>query len=197
MEMEGQVYESEVENKINWKKEIWSWTKTFIVVILVVSIVRGFFFTNYIVYGQSMMPTIEDGERIIVNKIGYEMNEPDRFDLIIFHATQDTDYIKRVIGLPGDTIEYKDDVLYVNDVAVREEFLASHRDAYTTGLFTENFTLESVTGSSIVPEDHVFVLGDNRRNSIDSRHIGFVEFKEIVGKANLAYWPPKNLRIFN
>lgn len=197
MNIEGQVNETEVTPKINWKKEIWSWIKTLIVVVLVVSVIRGFFFTNYIVYGQSMMPTIEDGERIIVNKIGYEIHEPDRFDLIIFHATKDTDYIKRVIGLPGDTIEYRDDTLYVNGEEIAETFLDIYLQEYHFGLFTENFTLESVTGLTTVPEGHVFVLGDNRRNSIDSRHIGFVEFKEIVGRANLAYWPPKNLRLFN
>lgn len=196
MEMNEQVYETE-EPKINWKREIWNWVKTLIVVVLVVSLIRGFFFTNYIVYGQSMMPTIEDGERIIVNKIGYEIGTPDRFDLVIFHATHDTDYIKRVIGLPGDTIEYRDDTLYVNGDVLPEAFLDNMRDQYSRGLFTENFTLKGITGKETVPDGYVFVLGDNRRNSIDSRHIGFVDMNTIVGKANIAYWPPKNLRVFN
>ncbi|MCD8511953.1 MAG: signal peptidase I [Bacillus sp. (in: Bacteria)] len=196
MEMNEQVYEGET-TKINWKRELWSWAKTLIVVIVVVSLIRGFFFTNYIVYGQSMMPTIEDGERIIVNKIGYEIGAPDRFDLVIFHATHDTDYIKRVIGLPGDTIEYREDTLYVNGDAMPEAFLDDMKTEFSRGLFTENFTLERLTGVEKVPEGHVFVLGDNRRNSIDSRHLGFIDVNTIVGKANIAYWPPKNLRAFN
>ncbi|PYZ93993.1 signal peptidase I [Salipaludibacillus keqinensis] len=179
-----------------WKKNMWVFTKLVAVVLVVSFLVRGFLFTNYIVYGQSMMPTIHDGERIIVNKIGYEITEPNRFDLIIFHATEDSDYIKRVIGLPGDEIYYDDDTLYINDEAHDEHFLKVHKEDHDHGLFTENFNLEEMTGETTVPEGYVFVLGDNRQNSVDSRHIGFVPVEEIVGQANMAFWPPKNIRFF-
>lgn len=169
----------------------------FVAIILVFTfVVRGFLFTNYIVYGQSMMPTIHDGERIIVNKIGYEINEPNRFDLIIFHATEDSDYIKRIIGLPGEELYYDEDVLYINNVSYDEEFLNIHKEKHDDGMFTENFDLEEMTGKSKVPAGFVFVLGDNRQNSVDSRHIGFVPIDEVVGKANMAFWPPKNIRFF-
>ncbi|WP_246516559.1 signal peptidase I [Salicibibacter cibarius] len=170
-------------NKI--AKELWDWVVTFAVVIIIVFIVRTFLFANYMVHGESMMPTIESGERLIINKIGYEFSEPDRNDLIVFNATEESDYIKRVIGIPGDDIRYEDDTLYINDEAVEEPFLD---DAYN-GEITEDFTLEEVTSESIVPDDHLFVLGDNRNNSQDSRSIGFVPYEDVVGEASLRYWP--------
>ncbi|SES42628.1 signal peptidase I [Salipaludibacillus aurantiacus] len=183
--------------KSQWKKHVWALTKLVTAVLIFSFVIKGFLFTNYIVYGQSMMPTINDGERIIVNKIGYEVDQPNRFDLIIFHATEDSDYIKRVIGLPGDELYYEDDILYINGEAQEEDFLDSYKEEHDNGLFTEDFTLEEMTGETEVPEGHVFVLGDNRQNSIDSRHIGFVEAEKIVGKANAAFWPPKNIRFLS
>ncbi|PRO64733.1 signal peptidase I [Alkalicoccus urumqiensis] len=175
---------------------LWQTAKTIAVVTILSIVVREFLFTNYIVYGQSMMPTIHDGERIIVDKIGYELMEPDRFDLIIFHADEDSDYIKRIIGLPGDELYYEDDTLYVNGAPVEEDFLEETRGGASTEVFTDDFTLENLTNEHTVPEDHVFVLGDNRKNSIDSRQIGFVPMEEIVGRANMTFWPPQNIRFF-
>ncbi|MDG5788784.1 signal peptidase I [Evansella sp. AB-P1] len=191
-----QVPERDTRKKVKWKKRVWKWSKILTLVVILVIVFRAFLFTNYIVHGKSMMPTIHDGERIIVNKIGYEIAEPKRFDLIIFHATETSDYIKRVIGVPGDHIEYKDDILYVNGKSIEESFINHYRDDYEDGTFTDDFSLESVTDSNYVPEGHVFVLGDNRQNSVDSRHIGFVEYEKIVGRVNFTYWPPNNLRIF-
>lgn len=176
-------------------KEFWLWSKIILAVIVVVFLVRTFLFTNYVVYGQSMMPTIRDGERVIVNKIGYDFFEPKRFDLVIFHATETSDYVKRVIGLPGDHIKYEEDVLYVNGEALEEAFLEEFRERHP-GTLTRDFTLEGLTGTDVVPEGTIFVLGDNRLNSLDSRHIGFVDMEQIVGEANFSYWPPRNIRIF-
>lgn len=179
-----------------WKRIILPIFKVVAVILICTFIIRGFLFTNYIVYGESMMPTIHDGERIIVNKIGYEINEPNRFDLIIFHATEDSDYIKRVIGLPGDELYYDEDILYINGVPHEEEFLNIHKKNHNNGLFTEDFGLHEMTGEVKVPAGFVFVLGDNRQNSVDSRHIGLVPIDEIVGEANMTFWPPKNIRFF-
>lgn len=182
--------------KILWLRGIWRIVQTAAIVLVLTFIVREFMFTNYIVYGQSMLPTIKDGERIIVNKIGYELAEPDRFDLIIFHADEDSDYIKRIIGLPGDELYYESDTLYVNGESVEEDFL----DAIPVNgsdVFTDDFTLENLTDEHTVPEGHVFVLGDNRKNSVDSRQIGFIPTEEIVGRANITFWPPQNIRFID
>ena len=176
-------------------KKIWPWAATILAVIIVVALVRTFLFTNYIVYGQSMLPTIHDGERVIVNKIGYDFFEPKRFDLVIFHATETTDYVKRVIGLPGDHIKYEEDTLYVNGEPLDEVFLDGYME-WHPGRLTRDFTLEDVVDADVVPEGMVFVLGDNRLNSLDSRQIGFIDMDQIVGEANFSYWPPKNIRIF-
>lgn len=196
MNMEETLKLVGTKKKTLWIRIILPTFKIVAVILIFTFIIRGFLFTNYIVYGESMMPTIHDGERIIVNKIGYEINEPNRFDLIIFHATEDSDYIKRVIGLPGDELYYDEDILYINGVNYDEEFLKIHKENHNNGLFTENFDLGEMTGEVKVPMGFVFVLGDNRQNSVDSRHIGFVPVDEIVGEANMAFWPLKNIRFF-
>ena len=92
------------------QNEVWEWGKALFIAIAIAFIIRIFLFTPVVVDGSSMEPTLHENERLIVTKIG----EPDRFDIIVFHAPNNEDYIKRVIGLPGDHIEYKDDVLYIN-----------------------------------------------------------------------------------
>ncbi|MCT8136996.1 signal peptidase I [Anaerobacillus sp. CMMVII] len=192
MDLESRVTNSERKQKI--KKEIISWAQTLVVVLVLVVAIRAFLFTNYIVYGSSMMPTIQDRERVIINKIGYDVGSPERFDMIVFHATETTDYIKRIIGLPGDTIEFREDNLYINGELMEETYLNEMKEEYKTRSYTDDFNLEWLTGEKQVPEGHIFVLGDNRRNSIDSRHIGFISMDQIVGKADIAYWPIKDFR---
>ncbi|MBU8907033.1 signal peptidase I [Desertibacillus haloalkaliphilus] len=178
------------------KSEWFEWTKALVVALLLAVVIRYFLFAPIIVEGQSMMPTLQDQDRLIVNKIGYRISDPSRFDVVVFHATADKDYIKRVIGLPGDSIAYEDDILYINGEPVEEPYLdALKADLDGEGLLTQNFTLEEVTGEEVVPEGHVFVLGDNRRHSKDSRNIGTIPYDEVVGKANLVFWPMSEIRI--
>jgi signal peptidase I len=175
---------------------LWDWVKAFIVAIVIAFVIREFLFTNYVVHGESMMPTIEDGNRLIINKFGYEVTEPNRFDLIVFHANESEDYIKRVIGLPGDTVKYKDDVLYVNGKQVEEPYLNPYKKNLFDGRLTEDFTLQDKTGLSKVPEGFLFVMGDNRRHSYDSRHIGFINIKQqVVGEVNIRYWPLEEFQL--
>lgn len=127
-----------------------------------------------------MMPTLEDGDRMIVNKIGYKIGEPKRFDIVVFHAPEQKNYIKRVIGLPGDTLEYKDDQLYINGEPIEEPYLDAYKAQITEGTLTEDFTLNDIDvslDSNTIPEGYIFVMGDNRRYSKDSRHIGLVNQK--------------------
>ncbi|MFN7249503.1 MAG: signal peptidase I [Anaerobacillus sp.] len=192
MEVNTQIDNNERKQRI--KKEVISWVKTLVVVLVLVVAIRAFLFTNYIVYGSSMMPTIADRERVIINKIGYDVGLPQRFDMIVFHATETTDYIKRIIGLPGDTIEFKEDNLYINGELIEETYLNDIKAKYKRRPYTDDFTLEWLTGETHVPEGHIFVLGDNRPNSIDSRQIGFIPLEKIVGKADIAYWPIRAFR---
>lgn len=176
------------------KNEVWEWIKALIIAVLLAGGIRYFLFAPIVVDGQSMMPTLEDNYRMIVNKIGYKIGKPERFDIIVFHATEEKDYIKRVIGLPGDYIEYKDDVLYINGEPIEEPYLDKYKKE-TEGALTYDFTLEEVTGLEKVPEGQLFVLGDNRRFSKDSRIIGTIEMDQVLGKTNLVYWPPSDFKI--
>lgn len=156
-------------------KEILDWIKSLAIAGALALVIHTFLFAVVIVSGPSMEPTLHNNERLIMNKIVYKYQEPARGDIIVFHANENEDYIKRVIGLPGDTVGYKDNQLYINNEQVNEPYL--------TGVVTEDF--EPVT----VPEGEIFVLGDNRGNSTDSRIIGPISRDEVVGRVKVLIWP--------
>ncbi|MGM9924015.1 MAG: signal peptidase I [Bacillus sp. (in: firmicutes)] len=171
------------------KSAFFEWVKAGILAIILFFFIHTFLFSDYGVKGISMRPTLEDGDRLIVNQIGYEFGDISRFDVIIFHAGGDEDYVKRVIGLPGDTIQYKDDRLFINGEICPEPYV-HHEEQHLPGLKeTGDFTLSELTGVEKVPADSLFVMGDNRLNSLDSRHFGFVSIDDVVGKVSVRYWP--------
>ncbi|UQD51362.1 signal peptidase I [Bacillus methanolicus] len=171
------------------KKEGLEWLKAFVIGIIIFAFIRTFFFSNYIVKGESMMPTLQDGNKLVVNKIGYQFGKLQRFDVIVFHANKKEDFVKRIIGLPGDKIEYRNDQLYVNDKKIDEPYLDIYRKQIPGGRLTGDFTLKEITGKEKVPPGKLFVLGDNRLGSWDSRQFGFISVNQVVGKVNLRYWP--------
>jgi signal peptidase I len=175
--------------KVEWKKEGVEWIKAFAIGIIIFAFIRTFFFSNYVVEGESMMPTLQDGNKLVVNKIGYEVSALHRFDVIVFHANEDEDFVKRIIGVPGDKIEYINDELFINGKKYEEPFLEVYRQKTLDGRLTGDFTLTEITGEKSVPEGKLFVLGDNRLGSWDSRHFGFISATQVVGKVNLRYWP--------
>lgn len=185
-----------MEQKKKEKNEIWEWLKALIIAFAVAACIRYFLFTPIVVDGESMMPTLENGDRMIVNKINYTIGKPDRFDIIVFHAPEGKDYIKRVIGLPGDYVEYKNDVLYINGEAYEEPYLDEYKEQIVDGNLTGDFTLNDIDPTiDVIPEGYILVLGDNRRYSKDSRHIGLVDIDEIVGSTKLIFWPVKEIEI--
>ena len=154
--------------------------------------IRFFLFVPIVVEGVSMMPTLEEGDKVGVNKIGVKFADYDRFDVIVFETNEGTNYIKRIIGVPGDHIEYKNDTLFINGTHYEEAYLKDCKKALIdNGTLTENFALESYLGETIVPDGHYFVLGDNRQRSKDSRdpRIGFVPKEEILGTAEAVLFP--------
>ena len=177
------------------KTESIEWLKAIGMGMIIFIFIRMFFFSNYVVEGESMMPTLQDGNKLVVNKIGYHIGELHRFDVIVFHANEEEDYVKRIIGLPGDRIEYLEDQLYINGKKVNEPYLDKYREELLGERLTGNFTLQEITGESVVPEGHIFVLGDNRLGSRDSREFGFVSVDQVVGKVNLRYWPMEEIAV--
>ncbi|MFD2044083.1 signal peptidase I [Ornithinibacillus salinisoli] len=173
------------------KSEWFDWVKALLIAFALAFIVRTFFFTPIIVDGPSMLPTLHDRDQMIVNKFKYRFNEPDRFDIVVFHANEQKDFIKRVIGLPGEHVAFKNNVLYINGEAVEENFYSKEQDpALPFPGPTNDFTLEELPGGhDVIPEGHVLVLGDNRNNSTDSRALGLISTEQIVGTTSIIYWP--------
>jgi signal peptidase I len=127
--------------------------------------------------GSSMEPTLQSGEFVIVNKLTYKLGTPEIGDVVVFHYPRDPEqeYIKRVIGLPGDEVDITDGEVFVNGQLLEEDYIAAS-PAYES--------------SWDVPDDAIFVLGDNRNNSADSHSWGAVPLNYVVGKAEFIYWPP-------
>lgn len=182
-------YRKQVFGGMNLKsKELLNTILFFVGLAVLLFLLRQFVFTPVVVKGHSMDPTLADGERVIALK----NTEIKRFDIVTFPAPDEPkkSYIKRVIGLPGDTVEYKSDVLYINDKEVKEPYLDEFKSAVTDGSpLTLDFTLSEVTGEQKVPEGEYFVMGDNRRNSKDGRMIGFINKKDISGDVKFVLWP--------
>lgn len=177
---------------LNQNENLWiELTKLFLAALAITVFIRSFLFAPIVVDGSSMMPTLHDQDKMLVNKIDYHLHDPKRFDIIVFHASENKDFIKRIIGLPGEHVEVRDQVLYIDGEKVSEPFLVEERESQQerSSLF-ENFTLEELPGGyDVIPEDKYLVLGDNRSNSTDSRVIGLISKKQIVGKTNLIIWP--------
>ena len=178
-------YEDEYDYKPSILSIIWSWIWSFIVAFIIVGGVYFFLGRPFTVSGASMYPTLHNGDRMVLSKVG----AIHRFDVVILKAPdENVEYIKRVIGMPGDTVEMKSGVLYINDKKVDQPFINTEALAKQT-VFMDDFTLESLTGESKVPEGKYFVLGDNRGVSKDSRMIGFIDRSAIEGKAVFTIWP--------
>lgn len=176
------------------KNGLFEWVKIILIALALAFLVRTFVVSPIVVDGPSMQPTLEDRDHMIVNKLKYRFSDMERFDIVIFHATADKDFIKRVIALPGEHVAVSDNILYIDGEPVEEPFI----DKDNNWLHTEDFRLEELPGGyEKVPEDHVFVLGDNRNNSTDSRSLGVIPMDEIIGKTNVIYWPIKRMQIAN
>ncbi|UTH14970.1 signal peptidase I [Macrococcus equipercicus] len=175
------------------KKEIKEWLIALLVALSVYFLITNFLMVIYTISGDSMFPTFKDKEKVIVSKISKTLNHIDRGDVIVFHANREDDYIKRLVGLPGDKVVYKDDVLYINGRKVEEEYLDENKIAKKGELLTENFTVKELInsdGTDIIPKNKYLVLGDNREISIDSRRsLGLINKKDVVGKVVLRFWP--------
>ncbi len=179
-------------------KEIVEWIKALVIAVVLVFLIRQFLLSPFIVDGESMMPNFETGERLIVNKMIYAIREPKFGEVVVFDVPeQNRKFIKRVIGVPGDQIRIEGDDLYINDVKVDEPYIkeaieAAHARGELYNAKGENYPNAQFTEMT-VPENSIFALGDNRSNSTDSRMIGFVSDKEIVGRADLIFWPLNKL----
>lgn len=160
------------------KKEWLEWLKAIVLAMIIAFLIQQFMFATSIVEGDSMEPALEDGERLIFNKMIYIIDEPKRGDIVIIQQPN-KNYVKRVIALPGEMIENRNNELYINGERYVETFL-SEDISRKTGEF----------GPIRVPNDSYFVMGDNRAISKDSRNgLGYIKRDEIIGKSELVIYP--------
>ena len=168
------------------------WVIVVVVALLVAFLVRTFVLAHFVVDGSSMHPTLETGDRVFVNKMSYRLHDPNRGDVVVLHqitGASERDLIKRVIGLPGEEIEMRACTVLIAELdqngqpgpqrALEEPYL----DPASAGSCGGDF--EPV----VVPEDHVFVMGDNRGGSQDSRQLGPIDEDDLVGRAFVVFWP--------
>lgn len=154
----------------------------FILIVLIVILIRTYIITPAQVIGSSMEPTLYNKELILLNKINYKLSSIQRFDVVVIKTTEEKALIKRVIGLPGETVEYKDNKLYINGEYVPEN------------ITLKDETYDYILGSNI-PNDKYFVMGDNRSITLDSRIIGLIDKEDIIGKANFVLFPITKMRV--
>jgi signal peptidase I len=172
-----------VEQPSNWKRFVLDILETLVLAVVL------YFGINAVsarvrVDGFSMRPTLQDGEYILVNKLAYKTGEPHRGDIVvfIFPVNPAEDLIKRVIGLPGESVAIHNGMVSVNGVALTEPYIASP-PAYDN--------------EWVIPEGQLFVLGDNRNDSRDSHQWGFLPIENVIGRAVLIYWPPEEWQVIN
>ncbi|MFZ5376904.1 MAG: signal peptidase I [Patescibacteria group bacterium] len=164
--------------------------ETVVIALSIFLVVYLFFLQPHQVNGQSMVPNFQSGEYVLTDKISYKMGNPQRGEVVVFHAPEAArcpkgtgcDFIKRVIALPGETVEVKDNTIFVNGVALNESYIPDDFEI-PAGAFTKGV---SVT----MGPDEYFVCGDNRPYSSDSRAWGPINKSHIVGRAFFRYWPP-------
>ncbi len=180
--------------KKGWKREVFEWVMVFVVAGVIAFVVRTFLFVPVMVDGESMLNTLQDHEYLIATKYDYLLGDPERFDVVICHypgrmragllgiGQMQEDFVKRVVGLPGETIELRDGELYVNGEFVEQDFARTES--------TADF------GPYTVPEGHYFVMGDNRDRSNDSRNpeVGALERSQIIGHVQYIIYPLDNMR---
>ena len=153
--------------------------ETILFTLIIYFLIRTFLFENYRVVGHSMDPTLANGEFVAVNKLIYRLRDPQRGDIVVLREQGNgpQKLIKRIIGLPGEEIEIKRGQVYINGHHLVEPYIQNPgRSNYAP---------------TTIPEEHYFVMGDNRTNSSDSRSWGMVPRQHLIGKALLTYWPPE------
>lgn len=169
-----------------------------IVAIILALFIRTFVIQAFKIPSGSMLPTLLIGDHLLVNKFIYgikvpftgttliPIKDPDRGDVVVFKFPKDKsiDYIKRVVAVPGDTVEIKQKKIYINDKPVADE----HATFSSSDILPRSSNPRDNFGPVLVPENRLFVMGDNRDNSYDSRFWGFVDQKDVLGKAFILYW---------
>jgi signal peptidase I len=172
-------------------RAVWEWVFVVVVAIGAAMLIRMFLFQQYYIDGPSMQTTLMPEDRVLVNKMSYKLHDIHRGDVIVFdrvtNEVQHDDLIKRVLGLPGETLEIRSCVVYINGVQVEEPYLNPEQ----TSQIEPNARCGSHTDMApvVVPDEQIFVMGDNRVQSLDSRVFGPIDTDKVRGRAFVVIWP--------
>jgi signal peptidase I len=174
-------------------RAIREWLTVLVVALGAAVIIRVFVFQQYYIDGPSMEHTLEPHDRVLVNKLSYRLHDVNRGDVVVFDrlsdGTQHDDLIKRVIGLPGETVAIENCVVFIDGNELEEPYLSTENQARAEA--SQRCRIPQF-GPEEVPDDHVFVMGDNRPQSFDSREFGAIEIDQIRGRAFVVIWPFSN-----
>jgi len=168
------------------REELLAWVRTLASAAVYATLIVTFGFQVARVEGLSMAPTLQDQDRLIVNKLVYRMSDPRRGDIVMLYypLNPDKSFVKRVIAEEGDTVRISDGRVYVNDVPLDDEYVLSEYRSHDDW------------GPQVISEGYYFVMGDHRNNSSDSRHWGLVPKKYIIGKVLVRWWPIPTATVF-
>jgi signal peptidase I len=184
----GHAVDANIDDERARVRSIVEWVSVIVGALVVALVVKTFLFQAFYIPSESMQPTLDVGDRVLVNKLSYDLHDVNRGDVVVFELPADQvgadgikDLIKRVVGLPGEVIESRDGVVYVDDRRLDEPYLL---EGASPGPEIERQT---------IPDGFVYVLGDNRDNSADSRTRGPIPIDTIVGRAFVLVWPPTEI----
>lgn len=181
--MSEQAVKEEKGRKIN--SELIEWLKSIALAVVIALVIRFFIFETFLVEGTSMYPTLQHHERLVVNKISYNFQKPQHGDIIVFNYANRRDFIKRAIAFGGERVEIRESYLYVNGKRQVEPYIRGQK--------MHDF------GPVVVPDGYVFVLGDNRNNSMDSRDpaVSAISLERVKGEAMFIFWPFSRIGMVN
>ena len=171
-------------------RAFFDWIIVVAVALLVAFLVRTFVVAHFVVEGESMYSTLDTGDRVFVNKLSYRLHSPNRGDVVVLHeitGASERDLIKRVIGLPGETLEMRNCQVLIDGRVLTEPYLDP--EVVTPTDCGGDYVLDGV-----VPPNHVFVMGDNRGGSQDSRFLGPIDDDDLIGRAFVVFWPRAHMQ---
>ena len=167
-----------------------------VIFVLLVVLIFPYVLLPVHITGNSMETTLSNGDYVLINVLGFNIDKVDRFDIVVLNSEEaKTQIVKRVIGLPGEKVEYKDDILYINDQLVEEKFLDKNfmnemKLVFNQSEFTNDFSCQ-------LKDNEYFVLGDNRIESADSRNLGVFKKEDIIGINGLVFYPFNHIAFLN
>ncbi len=194
-EIDRDLREVRRQREKNLSRSVWEWLVVVVVAVGAALLVRVFLFQQYYIDGPSMESTLEPSDRVLVNKLSYRLHDVHRGDVVVFDrvtsADQHDDLIKRVIALPGERLEVRSCVIYIDGIRLEEPYLDDELMSQPDP--TAQCGVHTDMMPTVVPDDMVFVMGDNRPQSFDSRDFGPIDIDKIRGRAFTVIWPLTSL----